>query len=61
MKAIIRRLSRLEQRFGPPVETEFSRRLHERIAEGRRRLAEARERGEWPGSVGSHEEETSRV
>jgi len=39
MKAFIRRLSRLEDRFGPPVETEFSRRLVERLAAGRRRMA----------------------
>jgi hypothetical protein len=40
-----------------PVETEFSRRLRERIEEGRRRLAGPRERGEWPGSVGNDEGE----
>lgn len=40
MKTIIRRPRRLEARFCPPVETEFSRRLHERIDAARRRLAE---------------------
>ena len=40
MRTIIRRLRRLEDRFGPPVETEFSRRLRERIEAARRRLAE---------------------
>ena len=46
MKAVIRRLRRLEERFGPPVETEFTRRLRERMEAGRRRVEEARERGE---------------
>jgi hypothetical protein len=46
MKAIIRRLRRLEDRFCPPVETEPSRLLLARIEAGRRRVAEARERGE---------------
>jgi hypothetical protein len=41
MKTIIRRLRRLEDRLGPPVETEFSRCLRERIEAGRRRLAES--------------------
>ena len=31
--------------------------LRERFEEGRRRLAEARERGEWSGPVGHDEEE----
>jgi hypothetical protein len=58
MKRIGRRIRRLEERFGlGPVETEFSRRLREKIEEGRRRLAEANERGEWSGSVGNHEGE----
>jgi len=55
MKAIIRRLRKLEERFGPPVETESTRRLRKRIEAGLRRLAEARERGEWCGSI-AHEE-----
>jgi hypothetical protein len=52
MKTISRRIRRLEERFRlGPVETEFSRRLRERIEEGRRRLAEAKERIEWSGPV----------
>jgi hypothetical protein len=38
MNAIIRRLRRLEDRFGPAVETEFDRKLLARIEAGRRRL-----------------------
>jgi hypothetical protein len=41
MKTIIRRLRRLEDRFCPPVETEFSRHLLARIEAGRRRVAES--------------------
>ena len=44
MKGIIRRIPRLEQRFGPAVETVFSRRLRERLEAGRRRVAHWRER-----------------
>ncbi len=57
MKARIRRLRKLEDRFGPALETEFSRRLHERIKAGRRRVAEMRESlglpppEDWPPSV----------
>ena len=51
MTAIIRRLRKLEERFGPPVETAYTRRLRERIEEGRQRLAEAKKRGEWSGPV----------
>jgi hypothetical protein len=43
VKALIRRLCRLEDRFGPAIETDFSRRMHERIKAGRRRVAEMRE------------------
>jgi hypothetical protein len=51
MKAITRRLRRLEEeRFGTAADNEFSLRLRERIEAGRRRLAEARERGP-PGSL----------
>ena len=58
MKSISRRIRRLQERFGlEPVETEFSRRLRERIQEGWRRRVEARERGEWSGPVGHDEEE----
>jgi len=52
MKIIIRRLRKLENRFGPPVETRFTRLLRQRIEEGRQRVAQARERGECCGSVG---------
>ena len=41
MKAIHRRLRRLEDRFGPPVETEYSRELERRIEAGLRRVAAA--------------------
>jgi hypothetical protein len=58
MKSINRRIRKLEEKYGlGPVETEFSRRLRERIEEGRRRLGEARERGEWSGSVGNDDGE----
>jgi hypothetical protein len=57
-KSIDRRIRRLEEKYGlGPVETEFSRRLRERIEEGRRRLAETQERGEWCGSLGDDEGE----
>lgn len=42
MRTIDRRLRRLEGRFGPSVETEYSRELRRRIEAGRRRVAEAR-------------------
>src|SRR5260370_33197705 len=57
MKAGMRRLRRREDRFGPAIETESSRRLHERIKDGRRRVAEMRESlglpppKDWPPSV----------
>jgi hypothetical protein len=57
MKSISRRILRLEERFVPALETAFSRRLRERIEAGRRRLAEAKERGEWCGSIGHGERE----
>ena len=44
MKNITSRILRLEERFGPPVETESTRRLRERIEAGRRRVAQWRER-----------------
>ena len=47
MKAFIRRLRRLEEeRFGTAADSEFTQRLRERIEAGRRRVAEAQERGE---------------
>ena len=42
MKLVSRRLRRLEDRLGPAVETEFTRRLRARIEEGLRRVAAAR-------------------
>ncbi len=57
MKSINRRIRWLEERFGPAVETAFSRRLRERIDAGRRRLAGATERGEWSGPVDDDEGE----
>ena len=57
MKAVIRRLRRFEDRFGPAVETEFSRCLHECIEAARRRLQEAEERGEYQApESGPHDE-----
>jgi hypothetical protein len=46
MKAITRRLGRLEVRLGLQPETEFDRRLRARIEAAQGRLAEARKRGE---------------
>jgi hypothetical protein len=47
MKAVTRRLRRLEERFGlGAAETEFSRRFRERIEEGRHRLCS------WAGTIG---------
>jgi hypothetical protein len=43
MKAITRRLGRLEERLGLQPETEFDRRLRARTEAAQRRLAEARE------------------
>jgi hypothetical protein len=43
MKTMDRRLRRLENRYGPPVETEYSRRLLQRIEAGWRRVAEWRD------------------
>jgi hypothetical protein len=57
MTTIIRRLRKLEKRFGPPVETEHTRRLRARLEAGRRRLAEAQERGEWCGPVSDYDGE----
>jgi len=57
MRTIVRRLRRLEDRFCPPVETEFDRQLRARIEAGRRRVAEAKEHGEWCASVEGDEGE----
>ena len=43
MKAITRRLRMLENRLGPPVETQFDRQLRARIEAGRRRVAQWQE------------------
>ncbi len=51
MKSIIRRLGKLEDRLGLAPETEFDRQLRARIEAGRHRLAKAKERGEWHGSI----------
>lgn len=52
MKSISRRIRRLEEeRFGTAAGIEFGRRLHERIEEAQRILAEARER-DGCGSIG---------
>jgi hypothetical protein len=48
MKTIIRRLDRLEERLAPCAETEFVKNLRERIEQGNRRVAEARESGLLP-------------
>ena len=42
MKAIGKRLGKLEQRFGPHVQTEFERNLMALLEAGRRRVAESR-------------------
>ena len=59
MRSISRRIRMLEeQRFGTAADIEFSRRLLERMAEGRRRVAEAKkERGELWDPVGDDKEE----
>ena len=43
MKAITRRLRKLEDRLGPPVETEFDRQLRARLEAGQRRVAQWRQ------------------
>ena len=55
MKSIIRRLGKLEDHLGLAPETEFDRQLRARIKAGRRRLAEAKERSEWYGSINNGE------
>jgi hypothetical protein len=51
MRTLSRRLRKLEDRFWLAPETEFDRQLRVRIEAGGRRLDEAKERGEWCGSV----------
>jgi hypothetical protein len=48
MKAIVRRLLRLEDRFGSSGETEYDLWLRQRMEAAHRRIAEARKRGELP-------------
>ena len=57
MKAIIRRLRRLEEkRFGTAADIEFARQLRQKMAEGRQRVAEAKKRfGDWCGSGDDNE------
>ena len=45
MKAIVRRLHRLEDQFGSPGETEYDLWLRQRLEAAKRRIAEARKRG----------------
>jgi hypothetical protein len=56
MKTIVRRLRRLEDRFGLAPETEFDRQLRGRIEAGQRRVADARQRGELSGPIYEDEE-----
>jgi hypothetical protein len=51
MKMIVRRLRRLEDRFGIAPETEFDRQLLAQMEAGRRRVAEARDRGELSSPI----------
>ena len=46
-----------EDRFGPPVETEYTRHLRERLKARRQRVAEAQARGELPGRIYDDERE----
>jgi hypothetical protein len=57
MKTIIRRQRRLEDQFCPSMETESSRRLRESLEAGLRRVAEAKKRNEWSGSIDDGERE----
>ena len=41
MRGLARRIRRLEEQFGPPIETEFSRRLRKRLESARQRIAAA--------------------
>ena len=60
MKSTDRRLRKLEDRFGPAIETGFSRRLRERIEAARRRLARpAAECGETPAPDSGRRERAS--
>jgi hypothetical protein len=48
MKAIVRRLHRLEGQSDSPGETEYDVWLRQRLEAAHRRIAEARKRGELP-------------
>jgi hypothetical protein len=48
MKALVRRLHRLEGQFGSPGETEHDLWLRKRLEAAKRRIAETRKRGELP-------------
>ena len=48
MKAIVRHLHRLEDQFGSPGETAYDLWLRQRLDSAKRRIAEARNRGELP-------------
>jgi hypothetical protein len=50
MKAIVRRLHRLEGQFGSPGETEYHVWLRQRLEAAHRRIAETRNRGELPSA-----------
>jgi len=56
MRTLSRRLRKLEDRFGLAPETEFDRQLRLRIEAGRRRVAEARERGELSSPIYDYDE-----
>ena len=47
MNNISRRLGRLEYRLTPRVDTVFAQRIRNRLEQGRRRVRQAQERGEY--------------
>ncbi|HLM98523.1 MAG TPA: hypothetical protein VK335_04540 [Bryobacteraceae bacterium] len=57
MRTISRRLRKLEDRFGLAPETEFDRQLRAQIEAGRRRVAQARERGELSSPIYDDEDQ----
>lgn len=67
MKMIVKRLRKLEDRFGTAMETAAAgRRLMEQLEAGRRRLEEARKRGDWkrtqsPDAAEGEREDLSRL
>ena len=46
LKAVVKRFRRIEEKLGPALETEFSRRLWKRLEAVQRRAATAEENGE---------------